>query len=83
LPGQDVEHDVAAAQLGYQRLGAGRLDGVEPGLGDRCQNIDELAIAVAVASKPAPDLCQGRRQIPVAERVAFLSAPGFLASTGR
>jgi hypothetical protein len=40
-----VEHDVAAAQPRRQRLGAGRLDGVEPGLGSRGQDVDELAIA--------------------------------------
>jgi hypothetical protein len=52
LPSQDVKDDVAAAQLGRQYLGAGRLDGVEPGLGDRRQDIDELAIAVIMAGKP-------------------------------
>ena len=71
LPGQNVEHDVAPAQLGRQRLGACCFDGIEPSLGDCRQDIDELPIAVAVAGEPAADLRQGRRQIPVAERVAI------------
>src|SRR5437868_9330648 len=49
LPRQDVEYDVAPEQPGRQRLGTGRLDGVEPGLGNRGQDIDELAIAVVMA----------------------------------
>jgi hypothetical protein len=61
LPRQDVEHDVAPAQLGRQRFDTGRLDGIEPGLGDCRQDIDELPIAVAVAGEPAADLRQGRR----------------------
>ena len=74
LPRQDVEHDVAAAQLGRQRLGAGRLDRIEPGLGNRRQDVDELAIAVVMAGKPPADLRQGWRQVPVAERVAVPAA---------
>ena len=77
LSGQDVEHDVAPAQLGRQRLGAGRLDGIEPSLGGGRQDIDELPIAVAVAGEPAADLRQGRRQIPVAERVAIPERAGL------
>src|SRR5271165_7364229 len=56
LPRQDVEHDVAAEQLGRQRLGTGRLDRIEPGLGHGCQDVDELAIAVVMPGKLAPDL---------------------------
>jgi hypothetical protein len=33
-PRQDVEHDVATEQPGCERFGAGRLDGVESGLGN-------------------------------------------------
>src|SRR5215468_6062435 len=58
LPRQDVEHDVAAEQLGRQRLGTGRLDRIEPGLGHSRQDVDELAIAVVMPGKPAPDLRQ-------------------------
>ena len=61
LSRQDVEHDVAAEQPGRQRLAAGRPDGVEPGLGNRCQDIDELAIAVVMAGQPSADLRQRRR----------------------
>ena len=50
------EHDVAPEQPGRQRLGTGRLDGVEPGLGNRGQDIDELAIAVVMAGQPPADL---------------------------
>ena len=75
-PCQDVEHDVAAEQSGCERLGAGRLDSVEPGLGNLRQDIDELAIAVVMAGQPPPDLRQRRRQIPVAERIAVLASTG-------
>src|SRR5260370_32487799 len=34
LPPPDVEHDVAAEQAGCERLRPGRLDSVEPGLGN-------------------------------------------------
>ena len=77
LPRQDVEHDVAAAQPGRQRLGTGRLDRIEPGLGHRRQDVDELAIAVVMAGQPAADLRQRRRQVPVAERVAVAQRAGL------
>src|SRR5271163_3381808 len=51
LPRQDVEHDVAAEQPGRECLGTGRLDGIEPGFGNRRQNVDELAIAVVMAGE--------------------------------
>src|SRR5262252_8880240 len=54
LPRQDVEHDVAAEHLGRQRLGTGRLDRIEPGLGHSRQDVDELAIAVVLLENFAP-----------------------------
>jgi hypothetical protein len=80
LPRQDVEHDVAAAQPGRQRLAAGRLDRIEPGLCNRRQDVDELAIAIVMPGKPATDSAprsQLRNGSP------FLSAPGLRASTGK
>src|SRR5882672_11268408 len=67
LARQDVEYDVAAEELGRKSLGAGCLDRVETGLGNRSQNVDELAVAVAMAGQPTPDLRQCRRQVPVAK----------------
>jgi hypothetical protein len=72
---QDVEHDVTTEKLSRQRLGTGRFDRVEPCLGDRRQNIDELAIAVVMPGKPAPDLRQRWRQIPVAEGITVAQRP--------
>src|SRR5216684_4642846 len=77
LPRQDVEHNVAAEQSGCERLGTGRLDSVEPGLGNLRQDIDELAITVVMAGQPPPDLRQRRRQIPVAERIAVPQRAGL------
>lgn len=82
-PGQDVEHHVAAAQLGRQRLGAGRPDGVDPGLGDRRQDVDELAIAVVMAGEATANLRQTGGRSQLRNGSPLRSAPGFRASTGR
>jgi hypothetical protein len=58
-----VARDVPAARLGRQRPGVGRLDGVEPGLGNCREDVDELAIAVIVAGEPPADLRQRWRQV--------------------
>src|SRR5215471_9364247 len=75
LPRQDIEHDVAAEQLGRQRLGTRRFDCIEPAPGHSRQDVDELAIAVVMPGEPAPNLRQCRRQIPVAERIAVTQRP--------
>src|SRR5713101_253678 len=77
LPRQDVEHDVAAEESGCERLDTGRLDSVEPGLGNLRQDINKLAIAVVMAGQPPADLRQRRRQIPVAERIAVAQRAGL------
>ncbi len=87
LPRQDVEHHIAAKQPSRERLGAGRLDGVEPGFGNLRQDIDELAPSdMAPSSWPANRrrICAstgGRSQLRNGSPLR--SAPGFLASTGR
>ena len=54
LPGQDVEHHVGAAGAAGKRLGASRLDRLQPVLQHRRENLDELPVAVVVGRQPGP-----------------------------
>ena len=54
LPDQDVEHHVGAAGAAGKRLGASRLDRLQPVLQHRRENLDELPVAVVVGRQPGP-----------------------------
>jgi len=52
-------------------------------LGNRSQNVDELAVAVAMAGQPDAGFAPVPRQVQLRNGSPLRSAPGFLANTGR
>ena len=60
-----------------ERLGAGRLDRLQPVLSTAVRIVDELAVAVVEAPQLAPHLLQAGRQHPVLERCAVAQRAGL------
>ena len=77
LPGQDVEYDVGAARTAVERLGAGRLDRLQPVLQHCRQHRDELPVAVVVGRQPGSQPAEGVGQLPVLEGCAVTQCAGL------
>ena len=82
LPGQDVQHHVAAEQACRERLGAGGLDRRQPVGQDGTQDVDHLPVAVGHGFEFAAHALQRFRQSQAWNGAPFRKAPGFLARTG-
>ena len=52
-------HDVGAAGAAVERLGAGRLDCLQPVFLNRREHLDELPVAVVAGREPGPQAAEG------------------------
>src|SRR5258708_39699676 len=76
LAGQDVEHDIGGMNAMSDRLGAGRLDGLQTVGQNRVEDVDHLPVAIVGTGELAPYTFDRSRQYPGLEGSAVAQGAG-------